>query len=162
MRSSRLLSIGIVVFVLDILTKNIALQFLSYGEPVPVISGFFDLTLVYNKGAAFGMFSGLSDVVRRAVLGAVSVVAMAIVVRLMFWESRGDRYAQVALSAILGGAVGNMVDRVRYDYVIDFLDFYVASYHWPAFNIADSAISVGVCILLVRMVFAPESKKLDD
>jgi signal peptidase II len=140
------------ILVLDLGTKHLAEAHLVYGESVPVISGLFDFTLVYNKGAAFGMFSGLEDGVRRLALGSVSVVAI-VVILFMFREARGDLKLQLALSGILAGAVGNIVDRVRYDAVVDFLDFYIGSYHWPAFNIADSAIVVGVGMLIYRMIF---------
>lgn len=142
----------------DQFTKWLAANHLFEGDSIKIIPGFFDLTLVYNPGAAFGMFSGLPDVVRRIALWAVSIIALIVVGRFMIKEARHDNWSIVALVAILAGACGNIIDRFRYDYVIDFLDFYYGSYHWPAFNIADSSICVGVTVLLLRMSVTPHKK----
>ncbi len=142
------------VLVSDQWTKHLAVSGLSLGEPVPIIDGLFNLTLVYNPGAAFGMFGDLSDTTRRILLSVVSCLALIVVVRFMFKEAKYDQVSQFALIGILGGALGNVIDRYRFDSVVDFLDFYWGRYHWPAFNIADSAISVGVVILMLRVLFA--------
>ena len=142
-----------VLIVIDQITKLLADRFLVPGEPVPIIEGCFNLTLVYNPGAAFGMFGNLPDPYRRFVLAFVSLVALMVVVRFMIREARYDRISQLALVAILSGAIGNIIDRVRLDAVIDFLDFYWGSHHWPAFNVADSAISIGVTVLMLRVLF---------
>lgn len=141
------------LLILDQLTKHLAVSGLHLGEPVPVIEGLFNLTRVHNPGAAFGMFGDLPDFWRRVVLGIVSAFALGVVLFYMLNDARGDRLAQFALSGILSGALGNLLDRYRYDYVIDFLDFHWQSYHWPAFNVADSAICIGVTILLFRVLF---------
>lgn len=141
------------ILILDQATKYVALYYLNDDIPRSVIPGFFDLVLVFNKGAAFGMFSDWPDALRWTALGVVSVVALIVVFRLLLWETKGDRVSQAALSAVLAGACGNVIDRARFDAVVDFLDFYYGTYHWPAFNIADSAISVGVAVLMLRMVF---------
>ncbi len=146
------------VIVLDQLTKFAARASLVEGEPVSVIPKFFNLTLVYNPGAAFGMFSSLPDTARRLALIAVSVAALFVVLWFMAKEAKGDQLAQIALSGILAGAIGNIVDRFRFDAVVDFLDVYYSSYHWPAFNIADSAISVGVTLLVLRFLFRSDSQ----
>lgn len=146
----------LVVLVSDQITKTLAQSRLSLGEAIEVIPGLFNLTLVYNPGAAFGLFGNLPDFWRRTVLFVVSILALLVVFRFMVKEAKDDRWAQFALSAILAGAIGNIIDRLRFDAVVDFLDFYWGNYHWPAFNIADSAISLGVTILIVRiMFFAP-------
>ena len=137
----------------DQLTKNYAIQHLALGESVEVVPELFNFTLVYNAGAAFGMFSGLPDIYRWSALGVVSLLALLVVFRFMLKEARGDRASELALSAILAGAVGNIIDRFRFDAVVDFLDFYWGDNHWPAFNIADSAISLGVAVLIIRMLF---------
>ncbi len=147
----------LVLLVSDQYSKMMAVTELSLGETVPVIEGYFNFTLVHNPGAAFGMFSDWEDSNRRIALGVVSVLALIVVAWFMFHEAKDDKVAQVALSAIIAGAVGNLIDRFRYDYVIDFLDFYWGNYHWPAFNIADSAITIGVSILVVIMVFHREA-----
>ena len=144
----------VVVLVSDQVTKMIAQAKLSEGVLIEVIPDLFNLTLVYNQGAAFGMFSTWPDALRRTVLTVVSFIALLVVVRFMFKEAKDDWLSQLALSGILAGAIGNIADRIRYDAVVDFLDFYWGSYHWPAFNIADSAISVGVTLLVVRIMFA--------
>jgi signal peptidase II len=148
-----------VLLALDQITKVIAYTQLEEGVPVPVVPGFFNFTLVYNPGAAFGLFSGLPDTYRRITLLVVSVVALIVVVRFMLKDAKDDVIAQYALIAILSGAIGNIIDRVRFDRVVDFLDVYWGSYHWPAFNIADSAISVGVTVLIIRILFAPQAQE---
>ncbi len=146
----------VLVLVLDQWTKFLAIQHLSLGDPVPVFEGFFNFTLVYNPGAAFGMFGDLPDNLRRIVLGCVSFAALAVVLRFMVKEAKHDLLAQYALVGILAGAAGNIIDRYRFDSVVDFLDFYYGAAHWPAFNIADSAISVGVTVLMIRVVFGKQ------
>lgn len=154
--------IFLVVLVLDLWTKHLAQSNFSEGEVVEVIPDLFNLTLVYNPGAAFGLFSNLPDFWRRFVLLLVSSLALVVVFRFMLKEAKDDAWSQVALSGILAGAIGNILDRLRFDAVVDFLDFYWGSYHWPAFNVADSAISVGVFILIVRIIFAPNPETKSD
>lgn len=146
--------IFILILVCDQGTKYWADNNLAEGSPQAIIPNLFNLTLVYNPGAAFGMFSGLPDTVRRIVLLGVSVVALLVVLKLLITESKEDTYSQYALVGILAGAIGNIIDRFRFDRVVDFLDFYWNAYHWPAFNIADSAISIGVAVLIIRMSLA--------
>lgn len=141
----------------DQITKIYAVDHLTLGQEVPVIEGLFNFTLVYNPGAAFGMFSGLPDMWRRIVLFGVSLLALGVVFRFMVKDAKDDPPSQIALSGILAGAIGNVIDRFRFDAVVDFLDFHWQGYHWPAFNIADSAISVGVFVLIVRMLFPGKS-----
>ena len=138
-----------IVLVLDRITKIVADEVLVLNQAVPIVK-FFNFTLVYNKGAAFGMFSGLDDETRRFILVVVSIAALLVVTYAIIKEfSETDKLAMGALGMILGGAIGNIYDIMRYDYVIDFLDFYVGRYHWPAFNVADSAICIGVFILIL-------------
>ena len=144
-----------VILVLDQLTKAIALRRLALGVPVPVAEGVFSLTLVMNPGLAFGMLSGAPDG-WRWIAGVLSLVALAILsviaARLL---PTGGRWTALSLGLVFGGAAGNLIDRVRFGAVVDFLDFYWRQYHWPAFNVADSAISVGVALLAVRMMLTP-------
>ncbi|MDR2337815.1 MAG: signal peptidase II [Deltaproteobacteria bacterium] len=143
----------VLVVALDQLTKIMAERWLVLNLPKPVVP-FFNLTLIYNKGAAFGIFSGLSDGLRHFILNGLSLVALLLVVCVILKEFRkSDSYAMSALALIVGGAIGNIADRIRFDYVVDFLDFYVGSSHWPAFNVADSAICVGVLVLIIRSFF---------
>ena len=109
------------ILVLDQLTKYLSHTKLVEGEPVEIIPNIFNLTLVYNPGAAFGIFSGLPDSQRRLVLLAVSLIALFVVVKLLLSEK--DKYSNYALVGILAGAIGNIIDRFRFDRVVDFLDF---------------------------------------
>jgi len=145
---------GALVFVLDQATKLLALSLLSATQPFPVIRGFFHLILVLNPGVAFGMFAGLPPhwrwlvgLVSLGALGLLSVLAVRIV-------PRGEPLAAVALGLIFGGAMGNLLDRARFGAVVDFIDLHWRGFHWPAFNLADSAITIGVAILALRL-FGP-------
>jgi signal peptidase II len=148
---------ALAVLLLDQLTKFWALQRLPAGLPVPVIDGFFSLTLVMNPGLAFGMLAttptGWRWLVALLSIGALGVLA---VVGLRMLPG-GGRLTPLALGLIFGGAVGNLIDRGRFGAVVDFLDFYWRGYHWPAFNAADSAITVGVALLALRMLTAPSA-----
>ena len=148
---------AVVVLVLDLVTKHLALERLPPGRPVHVIDSFFSLTLVMNPGLAFGMLAGTPAGWRWLVallsIGALTVLA---VVGLRMLPT-GGRFTPLALGLIFGGAVGNLIDRSRFGAVVDFLDFYWRGYHWPAFNVADASISVGVLLLALRMLLAPAS-----
>lgn len=140
------------ILIADQLTKYWAALFLKEGDIFEVIPRLFNFTLVYNRGAAFGMFSQLPDLPRRLILGVVSVIALIVVVRFMLHDAKKDGWSLIGLVMILAGAIGNIIDRFRFDSVVDFLDFYIGDYHWPAFNVADSAICIGVFLLLLRML----------
>jgi signal peptidase II len=146
--------LGCVVVALDQMIKNIVVSRIQYGEVIPVIPGFFNLILTYNYGVAFGAFAGLHDGIRPWVLFGTTLLAFAVVFYYIRSPQGQSDWARAAFALILGGAVGNLIDRVWLGKVVDFLDFYIGSYHWPAFNLADSCICIGVTILL----FAPESK----
>ena len=141
------------VLVLDQLTKLLALERLVPGVPVSVVDGFFSLTLIMNPGLAFGMLSS-TPTSWRWVVAVLSMAALAVLAmvgaRLL---PSGGWMTRLALGLIFGGAVGNLVDRGRFGAVTDFLDFYWRGYHWPAFNLADSAISVGVALLALRILW---------
>jgi signal peptidase II len=146
---------AVVILILDQITKAMALARLAPGAPIPVIDDFFALTLVMNPGLAFGLLSSTPTAWRWtvALLSIAALVLLAMVgVRLL---AAGGRIAELALGLVFGGAIGNLIDRARFGAVVDFLDFYWRGYHWPAFNVADSAISVGVTALAVRLLFAP-------
>jgi len=144
---------ALVVLILDQLTKVVALRQLLPGQPISVVDGFFSLTLVMNPGLAFGMLSS-TPTAWRWIVAALSLAALAILatvgIRLL---ASGGWTTRVALGFIFGGAAGNLIDRGRFGAVVDFLDFYWRDYHWPAFNVADSAISVGVALLAVRIIW---------
>ena len=149
----------VTLLVADQVTKWLSVIYLPEQQPVQIIPGIFSLTLIYNPGAAFGLFASWSDLTRRSALWIVSFVALLVVARFMFKDAKDDAISQYCLVAILSGAIGNIVDRIRLDRVIDFLDFYWKNYHSPAFNLADSAISIGVTVLLIRMIFSPSTLK---
>lgn len=133
----------------DQLTKAWVLEAFSLYESREVIPGFFNLVYVTNKGAAFSMFASVDSVWRHYFFLGVGAAAL-IGLTVAYWKLRREHpLYPVALALIAGGAVGNLIDRVRFGSVIDFLDFYISGYHWPAFNVADSAICVGAGLFIV-------------
>jgi len=133
-------------------TKSLIQSRFSLNESISVIDDFFNITYVRNTGVAFGIFSSISSPAKAILLSAFTSAAAAVVVIYSLRTPARDRLLQVALALILGGALGNLFDRLRYGYVIDFLEFYFHSYHWPSFNVADSAITTGVVLLAVEML----------
>lgn len=148
----------VVVIAADQWTKHFALTGLRYAQPVSVIPGLFNLTLHFNPGVAFGLFADLEPFWRMIVLSLTTTLAFGFIAFFLMKDFRSDQIGRLALAVIVGGALGNIIDRVRFGYVIDFLDFYVSSYHWPTFNIADSCICVGVVVLLFRSPHARRSQ----
>lgn len=145
--------VALVIIIADQITKWWAIDILNSGK-ITVIDDLFYLTLVYNRGAAFGIFPG-----RNYLFIVLSILTIAVLI--FFYRSffSGSSISRISGGLILGGAIGNLIDRFRFNYVVDFLDFKFGSYHWPAFNIADSAICVGVTILIVLVLF---EKKQND
>lgn len=142
--------VTVLVVVIDQATKLAVLSSFNPGEVRPVLPGVFNLTLHFNPGAAFGLLADVSDGWRHMILGATTVLALVFVLYLLIREYLGDAFGQACLALVIGGALGNIADRVRLGEVVDFLDFYYGAWHWPAFNLADSAICVGVFLLLIR------------
>ena len=141
------------ILVLDLATKIAIDTHLSYADRIPVISGFFYLTHVRNTGAAFGLFADAPQVYRLVFFVSVSLIAVGIIIAFYRKLSPGDRLAALALGLILGGAVGNLIDRIFRQEVIDFLHFRLwRGYSWPDFNVADSAIVVGVGLLVLELL----------
>ena len=142
------------IIVLDQLTKIIVDRTMPLHHSIPIVDGFFSLTYVRNTGAAFGIFAGSHEGFRLPFLIGVSILAIGFIL-VMLKRLRNDATGLVtALTFILGGAIGNLIDRVLHGEVIDFLDVYYSNYHWPAFNLADSFITVGVTITLFYLVGA--------
>jgi len=141
------------VVVADRLSKWAALAWLRPGESVEM-TGFFNLVLVFNRGAAFSFLADAPGW-QAPFFIAVALVAAAIV-SWMLWRNPGKRLLCAGLALILGGALGNLWDRVAYGHVVDFLDFHAMGWHWPAFNVADSAISVGAGILIAESFLRKE------
>ncbi|HFD80819.1 MAG TPA: lipoprotein signal peptidase [Gammaproteobacteria bacterium] len=145
-------AVSVVVIVVDQLTKYLANSRLEYGQPLAVFPS-FNLTLLYNRGAAFS-FLGQAGGWQRWLFVTISVLASA---WLVFWLRRlkpQQRLLALGLALILGGAVGNLIDRLWLGHVVDFIQLYYRSFYWPAFNIADSAISVGAGLLIWDTLFA--------
>ena len=149
------LGVALAVIALDQLTKSIVAAELALHQSIPIIDGFFSLTYVRNTGAAFGFLAGTMETLRVPFFLVVSTAAALVLV----WFLRGipaeRHWMIVACGAVLGGALGNMIDRVALGEVIDFLDVYVGSYHWPPFNVADCAITVGVIVLTLDALRQP-------
>lgn len=145
-----LIALGVVF--LDRATKLVIIHTLRLGQGVPVISGFFDIVFVLNPGAAFGFLATLSEEIRNPLFVLISVVAVTLIIYYHARYLRSNRLVSVALGLVLGGAVGNLIDRLYYGMVVDFLDVHAGQYHWPAFNVADSAISIGVSLMILDML----------
>jgi signal peptidase II len=140
------------IVALDQITKAIVLEHLPLGVPVTVIDGWLALTLVLNPGLAFGLL-GSVPLGWRWVVAALSLVALAVLARVALRVlPAGGWTGQLAIGLIFGGAVGNLVDRARFGAVVDFVDVYWRGWHWPAFNVADSAITVGVALLALSLL----------
>lgn len=139
----QILIVALMIFLLDQATKHVALQALKLGESVPVIQSVFHLTLVRNEGIAFGYFDHFG-------IWLVILIAVCIAV-LLIYSLRlpgQDVYHRLAYGLVLGGAVGNLMDRVRFGHVVDFLDFRI----WPVFNVADTFITIGVSLLILSVM----------
>ncbi len=132
---------------------------------IPVIDNFFNLTYIRNTGAAFGFLAGSHEIFRRTFLIGFSLAAIAFILVMLRRLPDEEKLLTIALGFILSGAVGNLIDRLLYGEVIDFLDVYWGNYHWPAFNVADSFITIGVTLILFRLAtskdkdpFAPRAR----
>lgn len=154
----KLIFIAGIVILLDQVTKIIVLKYMPLYHSIPIIPGFFSLTHIHNPGGAFGFLAGQGPLVRKLVFIVVSFLALCLILYFYRVTPRSYSLLSTALALIFGGAAGNLVDRIRFGKVVDFFDFYIANMHWPAFNIADSAISIGMCILLFHILF----KKMPD
>jgi signal peptidase II len=150
----RVLILAGALIVADQITKAIALTRLAPGVPVELTS-WLSLTLVMNPGLAFGLLAGV-PANWRWVVAVLSVVALVVLARVALRVLPTDGWpGRLAIGLIFGGAVGNLIDRVRWGAVVDFVDAHWRGYHWPAFNVADSAITIGVTLLAIRLVFWP-------
>jgi len=145
--------IALAVVFLDRAAKWVVANRISLHDTVPVIPGFFRLTHVENRGAAFGLFAESPSQWKIAVLVLFSIVALVIVSALLWRNSHSVNTTGVGLALILGGALGNLWDRLVSGRVVDFLLFYIGQYQWPAFNVADSAIVIGAGLLVIEIVF---------
>jgi signal peptidase II len=144
------------VVALDQATKLLVDRLMALHESEQIIEGFLRLTYVRNRGAAFGILSDADLPFQAALFSVLSLAALA-AIALYAWRLPAEsRLPKTALALIMGGAVGNLIDRMRLGYVIDFVDAHVGPHHWPAFNVADSAITVGVVLLVLDMLWHPQ------
>lgn len=144
-----LISLVVITFLvtsIDQMWKYIMINVLIYGYSFPVIKGFLSFTLVFNTGAAFGIFPD------KQYLFLILPVVAIILILVLYIKSAKKEPLVIPMALLLGGTVGNFIDRLRFGYVIDFFDFYWNTYHWPAFNFADTSICLGVVLLICRML----------
>ncbi len=152
------LSLISTILVLDQVTKVLILKNIPHGTSFTVIPGFFNLTHVRNRGAIFGFMSQSGNPVIYALLTVASLAALGLVAYFFVRVPSQDRLLRTTLALILGGALGNQFDRLFRGYVVDFLEVYVKSFHWPSFNVADSCISIGA-VLLIYVFFLRKGPK---
>lgn len=145
MKLSYCLAIAFIILALDLATKHWVESIMVYGQHIPITS-FFNLVLTYNAGAAFSFLSDAAGW-QRWFLSSIALIASIVIIFLLRKYTDNMLFC-LALSLVLGGALGNLWDRITLGHVVDFLDFYIGSYHWPAFNVADSAIFIGAVLLI--------------
>jgi signal peptidase II len=148
----RAYSLATLVFIIDRATKWVIESRLTKADSFTVIPGFFDIVHSQNPGVVFGLFGDSTSEYRTLILIAFSAMALALVGVVLWNAARMERLTALGLSLMLGGAAGNVFDRVAYGRVTDFLEFYVGSFHWPTFNMADSAIVIGSGLVLLEMM----------
>ncbi len=147
------------VLACDWITKYAVQHLVPLYGATPVIGGVFNLTYVKNTGAAFGLFAGDINPFRTVFFAAITIGAVGVIFLIFRRVKENAVLAPLSLAMIMAGAIGNLVDRIRWGYVIDFLDFHWHEYHWPAFNVADSAITVGVILLLIENLFLQRKRE---
>jgi signal peptidase II len=149
----KLMMVSGTIILADQISKMIILRSIPLYETIPVIPGFFNMTHIHNPGGAFGFMAGQGPEVRSLLFLAMSSLAAVVIVFFYLRTPAAYSWLSTALLLIFGGAIGNMIDRFRFGEVVDFLDFYAGGYHWPAFNVADSGITVGMAILVYHLLF---------
>ena len=142
----------IAIIVLDQITKAVIREKLFMYGSYKVIDGFFSLVYVMNPGAAFGFLAGAPEIFRYLFFISVTVLAILLIIYYILKSKSQDMLIAISLTLIFGGAVGNLIDRIRFGAVVDFLDLYIGAWHWPAFNVADSAISIGAVLMIWEMI----------
>ena len=146
------IGIALIVVLIDQVSKSLVLSQIAPHQIIPVIPGFFNIVFVENRGMAFGIFNQAKPGFAFIFLLATTIAAIGVIIIFFFRAKRNHQWLTIGLSLILGGALGNLIDRIQLGYVIDFLDFFLAGYHWPAFNMADSAVTVGTLWLLFNVI----------
>jgi len=157
MKRLHYITISLAIIILDTITKWLVSANISLHDAITVVPNLFSIVHVRNTGAAFGIGANAESQVVPLLLNSGAILVFLIVVAYALRTPLTDRTLQIGLHLILGGAIGNLVDRFRFGYVVDFLDFYVRDHHWPAFNVADSAICVGIALLFLDMRRKPQT-----
>lgn len=147
------LALGLIVLFVDQLTKRAVRAHLVYGESRPIMDGFFNLVYVRNDGAAWNILSGQGIIL---ILISVTVLVLLVVYRRSFLQEQFSH--KILLGLLIGGIAGNLVDRIRFGWVTDFLDFQFGSYHYPSFNVADSAICIAIGLYVLTNIFSPKAE----
>jgi signal peptidase II len=153
-----LLMMTLLILILDQWSKYLVQKRLRLFQSVEVVKGFFNLVHVRNKGGAFGIFGGARGELFSSLFIVVSLIAIGVI--LYFFVKVREKSLLFSLSLVLSGAIGNLIDRFIYGEVVDFLDFHLFSYHWPAFNIADSAITLGIGLMAFKLIFQDHPKSI--
>jgi len=143
---------ALAVVVLDQITKAAIVVRIPLHESYPIIDGFLNLVYVMNPGAAFGFLAAASETFRYIFFTGITALVIVLIIYYILKSESSNLPTVISLTLIFGGAVGNLIDRVRFGAVVDFLDFYIHTWHWPAFNIADSSISIGAVLMIWGMI----------
>jgi signal peptidase II len=155
---TKLVIVAGIVVLADQISKALILKFLPYHQNIPIIKGFFNITHIRNPGGAFGLMANMHPTFRTVVFLFISSLAVGLILYFYKKTPNSQPFLATGFALIFGGAIGNLIDRVRFGNVVDFLDFYFGNLHWPAFNIADSGITIGIFIFIFHLVF----KKLPE
>jgi len=151
----KILTVSAVIVILDQITKWFIKTSLDLFESVPIIENFFHFTFIKNSGMAFGLnFPG-----GIYVFTGVSILLTIVLFRMLWNERYNSILIRLALALIIGGAIGNLIDRILYGEVVDFLDFMIGNFHWYIFNIADTSVSIGMCLLIIHSLFFSNQEK---
>lgn len=153
---SQYLLISIAVFLLDQISKRVVVQAMAQHQTVEVVRDFLNISYIHNRGAVFGIGSTFATPYLSWMLSLLSVVSLIVILVYFLRVNATNRRLYSGLALILGGATGNLFDRLKNGYVVDFIDVHWFQHHWPTFNLADSAICIGVGLLLLSMASTPE------
>lgn len=148
----RLIFIAGIIVVLDQMTKFVILRTMPLYDSISIIPGFFNLTHIHNPGGAFGFLAKHPSKLHHILFLVISSMALCLIFYFYKNTPKTHSFLATGFALIFGGAVGNLIDRIRLGKVVDFLDFYIGGFHWPAFNVADSAVSVGIAIFVTHLV----------
>jgi signal peptidase II len=154
-----LLALTLMFVFMDQITKYYIVNNVSANEPIVILENFSQITYVLNRGAAFGFLSDKAEKIRHPFFVTISFIAIALIIYIFFTLKKEDVLAGYSLCLILSGAIGNLIDRIRIRAVVDFIDIHYYNYHWPAFNIADALITVGVFLMAIDVIKKHRAEK---